>query len=169
MNEWDVMGITMCWNLTYDNFGLGEVVSEGARWRCDFIPALILHMFLQHPTISYHIWKRFSTYLGPTFTSVSTLHWPPHLRQSYHNSENFSTMWSPSHSLHSSTSSSTTRDATDFSTYTWLNLAPSMCWTFSKYDNLLLGAEETYEESMLELSHTSLCWPPHPSQSYHNS
>ena len=55
---------------------------------------------------------------------MSTLHWPPHLRQSYHNSENFSTMWSPSHSLHSSTSSSTTRDAPDFSTYTWLKLAP---------------------------------------------
>ena len=55
---------------------------------------------------------------------MSTLHWPPHLRQSYHNSENFSTMWSPSHSLHASTSSSTTRDAPDFSTYTWLKLAP---------------------------------------------
>ena len=37
--------------------------------------------------------------------------------------------------------------------YGWLwmiMVAPSMCWTFSKYDNLLLGAEETYEESMLE-------------------
>ena len=27
--------------------------------------------------------------------SVSTLHWPLHLRQSYHNSKNFSTTWSP--------------------------------------------------------------------------
>ena len=129
--------------MNYDNFGLGEVVNEGAGWRCDFIPALILHMFLQHPTISYHIWKKFSTYLGPTFASVSTLHWPPHLRQSYHNSENFSTMWSPSHPIHSSTSSSTTRDATDFSTYTWLNLAP-VCAEFFPNMIILCGCWRTF-------------------------